>query len=404
MIFTMAFATAGVASVAAPAGAGTNVNTDLTRGVGGGSAPIVKAKWEMKGPAFTNTDPTDYVGWTGGEGKDDSTDAGAQFNPPGIWNDVMNYTVCAIVTDPNGVDDIDGVYADIYYPEGIAFHPVDLTNADNVNGGPAGGVNVPSLPDNHQGSSTSPEYDYGESGCGSFIEENTLLKLTKDEGLALFCDEIQTNNTNLPEFFGTYSYSEICGATGELEKETAYVYCDDKTLTWEDPAGNYRVDLFAQDTAGNFSYTGAPDFNYFTYVPLTAFEVDFSSVSYGEVLLNVHKRVSGDLSFGTSDKPTVRNTGNTRLYMGIQQSDMGLGMTSGGWNVEYDARIGNEELDWRYFSPDEAEPQLLEDILDLSEEEEMDFSILISKYPTTATSFVGDMILSAEMAEFRHCE
>jgi len=90
--------------------------------------------------------------------------------------------------------------------------------------------------------------------------------------------------------------------------------------------------------------------------------------------------------------------------MGIQQSDMGLGMTSGGWNVEYDARIGNEELDWRYFSPDEAEPQLLEDILDLSEEEEMDFSILISKYPTTATSFVGDMILSAEMAEFRHCE
>ncbi|MCK4454102.1 hypothetical protein KAU51_02025 [Candidatus Parcubacteria bacterium] len=353
-----------------------DVDTNLTRGQGGGSDPIIKTKWEMK---------------TCTQGEDDSTDPGAQFDAPGVWGAEMEYTVCAIATDPNGAVDIDGVYADIYYPENRAFHP-HPGYPDVIGGG------TPSVP------------DYGIDGCGAFIEENTLLQLPKMEGYQLFCEDIRTNNNNLPVFFGAYNYDEICGPEGELMKEEAYVYCDQKSITWEDPAGMYRVKVFAQDQAGNSSQDAV---NYFEYLPFTGFDVDFNAVSYGEVLLNVHKKISGDKTFGTTDKPTVRNTGNTRLNMWVAQDDMALGQSSGLWNVEYDARVGNNEEDWGYYSPfkfkgDPGIPgpydyEQLEDILDLSEEEEMDFSILVTKWPDGGDYYVGEMWLSAAMADYRQC-
>lgn len=351
-----------------------NVDTGLTRGSGGGQAPVIKVKWEM---------------WD--QGKDDSTDAGAQFLPPGIWGNNLNYKVCAIATDPNGAADIKGVYADIYYPEGIAIH--DKSPSTDVHRDPANG-----------------DADCGEGGCGAFIEENTLVKMTKDAGFDLFCNKIRTNNTNLPTFASPYTYDEICKADGELMKETAYVYCDAKTLKWEDPAGMYTVEVFALDQGGNSSATL---YNDFEYLPLTAFEKDFSNVNYGNVMLDTDMKVSGDLTFGSGD-PTIRNTGNTRLWMSIAQDDMGLGQSSGVWNVKYDARVGNHLLDWspKYNpfklkadpkSPIAADYTRLEDILDLSETEEMDFSIKVTKWPNTETGYSGNMWLKADPAPFRDC-
>ena len=343
-----------------------NVDTSLIKGTGGGSAPIVKVKWEMK----ANT-----------QGEDDSTDEGAQFNAPMVWGKNMNYEVCAIATDPNGADDIVGVYADIYYPSDRPMH----TSMD---------------PD---------EIDNPSGGCGAFIEENTLVKLGKEEGIELFCNDIRTNNGNLPEFTSGYNYDEICGPTGELEKETAFVYCDAKKLTWEDPAGDYKVRVFAQDTAGNSSVVLE---NYYEYLPFTGYEVDFSAVDYGEVLLNVHKKISGDRNFdpSDSDRPTVRNIGNTRLNMKVAQDDMNLGKTSDDWNVEYDARVGNDEGDWSIYDPfgyvgeipESGDYATLDEILDLSETEEMDFSILVTKWPDV-TNFAGGMWLDADYAEFDDC-
>lgn len=345
------------------------ITTGLSRGSGGGQPPIIKAKWEMK---------------TSTQGLDDFSASGAQFLAPGVWNTDMNYTVCAIATDPNGAADIDGVYADIYYPTGVAFHPEDPFHLDQINGGT---VSVP---------------DYGENGCGEFIEENTLIKLTKSNGIQLFCNDIKNNNNNLPEFFGGYDYAEICGPDGELEKEEAYVYCDDKTLTWEDPAGDYKVHVFAQDKAGNSSVVRE---NHFEYLPSTGFEVDFNEVEYGEVLLNTHKIISGDLTWDGANNDTspasIRNLGNTRLYLWVEQDDMGLGQTSDQWNVLYDARVGNETADWRNYWPEQN--KRLEDILDLSELEEIDFSILVTKWPDSQTVYGGDMYLTATAANFRQC-
>ncbi len=377
-----AFAFSGVL----PALAAPDASTGLTRSSGGGSAPIIKAKWEMKTTATPNL-----------LGLDDSPNAGAQFNPPGVWDATMNYTACAIATDPDGIGQLDtpgGVYADIYYPNAKAIH--DLVPTTDVHPDTAGGTQ-----------------DVGQGGCGVFKEENTLIKLHKNDGYELFCNQIRNNNTNLPTFNPAYDYNEICAADGELQKETAAVYCEPKTLKWEDPAGLYTVKVFAQDQGGNSS---AILENQFEYLPLTSFEKDFSNVNYGTVgLSTVHKKIPGDLTFdvgGNSAFPTIRNLGNTRLYMHVAQDDMGLGQSSGAWNVEFDARVGNNLNDWKIYSPFGYKPAApvwsssytqLEDILDLSETEEIDFSIMVKKFPDANTSYSGNMYLAATAAPFRVC-
>ena len=351
------------------------ISTGLTRGAGGGQAPIVKVKWEMNAP---------YASLLG---TDDDKSAGAQFSAPGNWGAKKNYSVCAVVTDPNGADDIYGVYADIYYPSNKVTHKY----SDRFGAVPSESVDNPT------------------GGCGAFIEENTLKKLSKTDGYNLICNTIRTNNYNLPTWAEGYNYDEICKADGELMKEEAYVYCDDKYLLWEEPAGLYTVKVFALDKAGN---TGARLSNNFEYLPYTGFEKDFTGVSYGEVLLNTHKKIAGDLSFGTADRPTVRNTGNTRTQLSVAQDDMGLGQSSGEWNVQFDGRIGNAEGDWAVYNPfnykgtgapvaGQFKPLL--EILDLSETEEADFSILVKKWPDTNTSYNGSMWLSASPASDLVC-
>lgn len=359
--------------------AATDVSTGLTRGAGGGSNPIVKVKWEMK---------------TGTQGQDDSADAGAQFNAPGVWDGTMDYTACAIATDPNGIGDLAGVYADIYYPAGKSIH--DKSPSTDVHR------------DIHNGT-----VDEGQGGCGAKIEQNTLVKMDKDAGYNLFCNSIRNNNTNLPTFATGYNYEELCAATGELQKEEAYVYCEPKHLKWEDPAGLYTVKVKAQDKGGNDSNILE---NNFEYLPLTAFDKDFTNVDYGQVMLSQpgdpHKKIPGDLTFGTANLPTIRNLGNTRLWMHVAQDDMGLDKSSGNWNVNFDARVGNNLADWTNYSPFGYKPATpvwssdytrLEDILDLSETEEMDFSILVTKWPDSNESYSGNMSLAATEAPFRTC-
>jgi hypothetical protein len=365
-----------------------DVTTKLTRDTaGGGTAPVVKVKWEMRAP---------YTSLLGVD--DDMTKPGAQFDAPGEYQGYKNYSICAIVTDEDSLynADVAGVYADIYYPSDVAFHPESTTCPDVDNGGT---TNVP---------------DYGSSGCGAQRgDENELTKLSKDDGIALFCDTIrQGDDPSLPTFNVSYfaeklggtptqaeMYSEICADDGELQKETAYVYCVDKSLYYEDPAGDYRVVIMAQDNSG---LSGILE-NSFEYTPLVAYAVDFTEINYGNVKLNTKQGVSGDKTFNTSDRPTVRNLGNTRLYIGVIQDDMGLGTTDGVYNVKYDARVGNNEADWKDYWPNTASPTYLQDILDLSEDEEMDFSILVTKFPTSEQSWTGTLTLSAKQANFREC-
>ena len=328
-----------------------NVGTGLISDTSGGANPIVKAKWEANPDRYT----------------DDSTSAGAQFMPSGQFGVNKTIAMCAVVTDPDGLADIDAVYADVFYPVDVEL-----------------GTSHVALP------------DQSGLGCGALMQEDTLTRLDKAVGIDLFCNKVRTLNPNLPTFNTIpmlYSYDEICGETGELQKDTAAVYCGQKDLSYEDPSGSYKVWAVGQDQNG---LQGTLE-NHFTYLPLTAFETDFNSINYGNVRLNTHKIISGDKTWApgvTGNLASVRNIGNTRLAMKIWQNDMGLGKTDGLWNVKYDARVGSAAAYASYY-PEVT--KILVDHLDLSELDEMDFSIDITKFPPThvGDSYIGTMTLSA---------
>ncbi|HLD28375.1 MAG TPA: hypothetical protein VJB67_02085 [Patescibacteria group bacterium] len=354
LIYTVAVVALFALSIA-PVLANVNVNTGLNRDTTGGAAPIVKAKWEANADFYT----------------DASTDIGAQLLPSGMFQVNKTIGMCAIVTDPDGLADVINVYADVFYPDGIAL-----------------GDSHVALPDQS-----------GE-GCGEFMQEDSLSKLSKADGIALFCNTVRNNNNNLPVFNQGYDYDEICASDGELQKDTAAVFCGTKDISYEDPSGDYKVWAIGQDANG---LQGILE-NYFTYLPVTAFETDFNQVAYGNVRLNTHKIISGDLTWNALNqgKASVRNVGNTRLNMTVWQNDMGLGKTDGLWNVEYDARVGSS-AQYAVYNPEVT--TTLEDALDLSELDEVDFSIDISKFPPTHTSetYTGTMTLGAVYASHLVC-
>ena len=362
LVFTTILMTSGAAVAET-----TNINTGLTQVQAGGEAPFIKVKWEMNP---TKDDNGKYLG------TDDAPDAGAQFLAPGVKDARRTIAICAIVTDPDSINDIAGVYADVYYPDGIAL-----------------------------GSSHKKLENQSGAGCGQFMQQDKLNELSKTDGIELFCNKIRNNNTNLPTFdisqTSDYWYNDICKADGELLKMTAKVYCAEKDLSYEDPSGSYKVVAQAQDTN---SLNDTLE-NSFEYLPLTAFQADFSNVNYGNVKLNIEKIINGDLVFDegmNSTMPTVRNVGNTRMNLTVWQSDMGLGKSSGVWNVKYDARVGSYVEHVDYLPEVTTE---LEDSLDLSETDEVDFSILVSKFPTSgSTSWTGTMVLGAKTVHHLCCD
>ncbi len=345
-----------------------SVTTGLTRDTTGGAAPIVKAKWEANatGPEGSPLPTTSFY-------MDDAVAAGAQFLPSGQYQVNKKIALCSIVTDPDGLSDVTtapgAVYGDVFYPTTPGASPLPIELGDSH-------VALP-----------------GQSGlgCAKLMQEDKLTKLSKADGIQLFCNNVRNNNTNLPTFNTTpvaYNYDEICSTDGELQKETAAVYCTTKDLSYEDPSGDYAVWAVAQDKVGLQGQL----VNKFTYLPVTAFETDFTSVSYGPVRLATHKIISGDLTWGGA--ASVRNVGNTRLSMKVMQDDMGFGVTDGIYNVKYDARVGSF-APFAVYNP--YVTKKLADQLDLSELDEMDFSIDVSKFPPThdGTSYTGTMTLSA---------
>lgn len=333
----------------------SSVTTGLVRDTTGGAAPIVKAKWEANPDRYT----------------DDDVLAGAQLLPSGQNNVHTTVAFCSIVTDPDGLADIKNVYADFFYPN-VAL-----------------------------GTSHTPLSDQSGLGCEELMQEDSLTRLTKAAGIDLFCNSVRNLNNNLPSFTSGYNYAEICNPDGELQKETAAVFCGEKQISYEDPAGDYEVWAVAQDQVG---LQGTLE-NTLQYLPVTAFETDFTSVAYGNVRLNTHKIISGDLTWNSpvnTGRASVRNVGNTRLSMWVSQDDMGFGKTDGLWNVEYDARVGSG-ASFAVYSP--LVNQILDDELDLSELDEMDFSILVKKFPPTHldSTYTGTMTLSATPEEQLEC-
>lgn len=366
-LLALTLATFGVGSAYAT-GNEIYVGTDLMKDTTGGQAPVTQAVWSMNPTKDVNGK---YVG------TDASTDSGAQFMPSGQYQVNTTIAICAIASDPDGLANVNNVYADVFYPEGIAV----------------GTSHVKLL--SQTGSSTA--------GCGVLMQQDVLSKLTKVDGYNLFCNNIRFNNTNLPTINTAYTYETICKADGTLQKEEAAVYCYEKEISYEDPSGSYAVWGVTQDQVGLQGILKSS----FTYLPVTAFETDFSKVHYGNVRFATEKIISGDLAwdetgYPETNKSSIRNVGNTRASIAINQDDMGFGKSSGLYNVSYRARIGNNETDWAVYDP--YVTTTLKKSLDLSELNEIDYAITVKKFPSASELYAGTMVLTATDAGHLVCQ
>lgn len=184
------------------------------------------------------------------------------------------------------------------------------------------------------------------------------------------------------------------GVLAELEGQAAEVWMGSAAIDRYQPAGQYIVDCLASGQDGAIS--GSLE-NSFEYVPVCCIELDFGSMSYAEVNVGEEKWVAGDREFG-GPALSVRNAGNTEVFIIIRQTDMGFGDDGGGRpNVTFGAKLGSDPANAVYYLP--GEDAVLPNKLVLGQTEEISFSIQVRRgYPGRVYS--GEMTIGGQIAPF----
>lgn len=342
------------ATVSNPSAA--EVGTGLDLNFSNNERPVVQAIWQMNQAASSSD-----------QGQDDSLADGAQFMPSGQYQVDKPIEVCAVVSDPDGLADLTGVNGQIYYPKDIYL---------------------------------GPDRSSSQPGCGQSKEEwFSMAVLTPSQGINLFCEQLKSQNANLPNFKTGYDFESLCGPSGDLNKETSRVFCGQNRLAYQDPAGEYRVKITALDQK---QAEGLLE-NSFKYLELIAFEIDFDNIEYGSMRLNTPKVLAGNETFSANDgRPTLRNIGNTRLEIAIKQNDMGLGKSETGWNLTYQARVGQDAILTNYWP--EAWTTLANS-MNLGQTSQFDLAVEVLKFPEAAAEghYAGRLSLNAVAASQLPC-
>jgi hypothetical protein len=293
----------------------------------GENVPIVKAKWEQ-----LKCDPYD----------DDPITPGLQVWPPLAAGAKRAIEYYAVVTHEAGVDNIMRVDADVYHPVGSPepYGP-------SVEGGV---IKAPYF-----------KYEVPMEYCCTGDQAEQKVQWASDMGLITFASP--------------YNLAEVLG---ELDKGTAEIWVGCAPIDYEQPAGDYRVAVFAADQV----QMSVPLENYWTYVPMCGVEVDFTGIAFGPTNLNVEKMIAGDTIWNNPkdiNNATVRNVGNTWTSVTVEFDDMDFGhLIDGTWNVMFDARMGSDP----YYYEGDIEPYekvTLRNYLNLSSKDELDFSIKVLK-------------------------
>ena len=312
----------------------------------GGGPPIIKAKWEK----FSHYADESLVEMTY---DDDPLTDGIQVFPPGLQDPQgrIDIEFWAVVTDPQGLKDIQFVSADVYEPDGSKKYQVMLLQVWKNYLDPA--VKAAAFAEMEAAD---------EAGA-----------ITYNEGYTL--DDLKT----------------------QYEKGEAWIFKGVEWLDYHQPCGVYRVKVCAADQGLTKDYKE----NTFEYVKEVAIALDFDRLNFGAVKICKEVIISGDEDMSTPDEPTVKNLGNSPCKINLHFDDMGFGYrTENGvkvWNVGYDARLGlNDPVPMPgdpYIDPS-TETELPGE-LPLCTELELDFSIHVSKaepgsYSGTCTIWATD--------------
>jgi hypothetical protein len=382
-------------------------STGATVSGGGGGLPFIKASWVQE--PDNNITLADGVTIKTVANNMESGDpshqtAGTQINPPVIFNASKTIDFFAVVSDPAGVANLSAANGgDVF---GYVFSPSNSPLPYSTPKDPTFGVSDYKF-------KTEFTYDLG-SGATAIAE----LTAAYNAGLVNF-GPVAAQDPNIAQegavLGHNYTFANLHNSslTGELDKHVAELYEGVGVLTYEQPAGQYSIDVYAIDKSGNISVKLTTPF---WYLPIPAVETDFTSVSYGNVSLKVPLTIPGDVTWG-NNIATVRNIGNTWVNVTVAQDDMGFGKanaqvatayqgtvppvgTQSNWNVYFDAILGtNVEM---YFDPTAKGSSMtnvvtLPGVLDLSTMNELDFSIFITDGMGTHS---GSLTVSAVSVPF----
>ena len=340
----------------------TTATVGSSGGGGGGSepgSPIIKCKWEYDLEVVVELEDCP------------DCDIPEGCHSPGIWEhdacpcleglqvkpdlgeDVM-VGYYAVVTDLQGVADVQNVYADVWHPDGEFKYQVVME--------PVG---------------------FDTSGYYSDVEALDIW----DHAALCHTDLITVNQdwaAGLP--VGITAFDDI---RDELDQEEAYLYYGEAPISYCQPGGWYSVGVTAFDTA---NHQAAYLYNRFWYIPVAAVEIDFDTVNYGSLQIGVRKQAGGDLDPTTANKPTVRNIGNTVVELFVEQDGMQFGVdTDGIPNAHYDARMG---ADGTYVNYDPNVEVKIPGQLELCTLDKLDFGIKADK-GTNGVTYTGSMMLRA---------
>ncbi|KDE56467.1 hypothetical protein EI28_08665 [Methanoculleus sp. MH98A] len=134
----------------------------------------------------------------------------------------------------------------------------------------------------------------------------------------------------------TYAHGKSLNeAVRALEEGGAVIYAGEVDLAFNQAPGDYRV--LVQVLSEETEPVDQPPGSIFTYLPTASFEIDFAAINYGVVEQDVDAWVEGDAEFGTTQSPTVRNTGNVPIQVIVTQDDMGVD-----GQVVYTAKLGGD--------------------------------------------------------------
>jgi hypothetical protein len=117
----------------------------------------------------------------------------------------------------------------------------------------------------------------------------------------------------------------------ESISNTTAVYNGSIQMEFHEQAGAYNVTVTANDSASSGTSSG-----WFEYLSMAAISVDATALLFNGAVLGGSAEVNGDFALSTSDAPTVRNTGNTGLDVGLYGTDLVDGANSIGIsNIKY---------------------------------------------------------------------
>jgi hypothetical protein len=112
---------------------------------------------------------------------------------------------------------------------------------------------------------------------------------------------------------------------------TSSTYAGYAIMEFYDSPGEYNATVTADD--GAISANGSATFE---YLPMTAISIDTTALQFPEAIIGAITGIDGDYALSTSDAPTIRNSGNTPLDIGVYGTDLTDGQKSiDAGNIKY---------------------------------------------------------------------